>query len=969
MTFLKVGGHDRRSARRLGVRVLFIALACVLVLSGTALRFGASAQKVGQDAAKQSGATGKTSPFTRTRSASKPGGSKEIAVAGERQPLVLGCTNATTTLTIPQTVNGTLASTDCQNPIDNSFYDAYSFTGTAGQQVTINMTSTTFDTYLYLMVPGETTLRNLSDPNPTIQDDDGGGGTNSRLPSNQPLAQAPPFSGTLPTTGTYTIIANAFCPPDGSNTQCNAVNDNGKGAYTLSLSLTASCTPTVTPISIVGGTGSANGSLSTTDCTLNDGSFYDVYTFNGTAGQQIAIQMNASFDSFLFLVGPDGDELARDDNGSGGTNARIPAIVPGFGTAPSARLPQTGVYRIIANSAASGVTGSYTLLLSVDTASCPSTAITVGQTVNGALASGDCRLPADSSFIDVYTFSGAVGQTISVTMSSTDFDPYLFILDKDGKKLDEDDNGGGGTSAHLPSGKNAFSGVLPATGTYTIYANSALTGKTGNYTLTLTGSGGSGCATTIFPNVIPFTSASGTGRFTVFPASAQCNTWTAATTATWIHITSPTNGTGTGRVRFSVDANSGATTRTGTITVGTSTLSVTQTAAATTPTVQFSNTNYAAIENDPSKSVQITVTRTGDTAGAAKVEYSTIDDPAAIPCSTANGTAYARCDYVTTIDTLTFNAGETTKTFTIPLIDDVHVEGNETFRVQLANPQGATLGTPSQATITIVDNDTTAATTNPIHSQTGQPAFFVRMQYLDFLSREPEPAEPWSAIYNPCPNQDNFDPASPSANCDRISVSSAFFLSQEFQVKGFFVFLYYKVSFGSASNPNYYPNYDEIVPDMRRITGATTEERIDKTFNFAEDWVTRPAFITRYAAMTNAQFVDTLLANVGATLTTADSVSGETRNSLVAKLDAGTKTRADVLRNIVESREVNNLQLNPAFVAMQYFGYLRRTPDIGGYQAWLAVIGPPRNANPREMVNGFVNSAEYYLRFGPNVRQ
>jgi hypothetical protein len=54
---------------------------------------------------------------------------------------------------------------------------------------------------------------------------------------------------------------------------------------------------------------------------------------------------------------------------------------------------------------------------------------------------------------------------------------------------------------------------------------------------------------------------------------------------------------------------------------------------------------------------------------------------------------------------------------------------------------------------------------------------------------------------------------------------------------------------------------------------------------------------------------------------------------------------------------------------MQYYGYLRRTPEISGYIGWLNTINPPTSANPRDMVNGFVNSAEYYLRFGPNVRQ
>ena len=54
---------------------------------------------------------------------------------------------------------------------------------------------------------------------------------------------------------------------------------------------------------------------------------------------------------------------------------------------------------------------------------------------------------------------------------------------------------------------------------------------------------------------------------------------------------------------------------------------------------------------------------------------------------------------------------------------------------------------------------------------------------------------------------------------------------------------------------------------------------------------------------------------------------------------------------------------NGAFVAMQYYGYLRRTPEPEGYQNWLNYL----NAHPtdfRTMVNGFVNSFEYRLRFG-----
>jgi len=53
-------------------------------------------------------------------------------------------------------------------------------------------------------------------------------------------------------------------------------------------------------------------------------------------------------------------------------------------------------------------------------------------------------------------------------------------------------------------------------------------------------------------------------------------------------------------------------------------------------------------------------------------------------------------------------------------------------------------------------------------------------------------------------------------------------------------------------------------------------------------------------------------------------------------------TRGDVLRNIVESQAVADRFFNRAFVAMLYFGYLRRDPDAVGFQNWLDTI----NADP-----------------------
>jgi uncharacterized protein (TIGR03118 family) len=90
------------------------------------------------------------------------------------------------------------------------------------------------------------------------------------------------------------------------------------------------------------------------------------------------------------------------------------------------------------------------------------------------------------------------------------------------------------------------------------------------------------------------------------------------------------------------------------------------------------------------------------------------------------------------------------------------------------------------------------------------------------------------------------------------------------------------------------------------------------------------------------------------------------RNQLVAALNAATMTRAQVLRAVAESEELNTREFNAAFVTMEYFGYLRRDPDTAGFNFWLnklnAFNGNFQNA---EMVKAFISSAEYRQRFGP----
>ncbi len=84
-------------------------------------------------------------------------------------------------------------------------------------------------------------------------------------------------------------------------------------------------------------------------------------------------------------------------------------------------------------------------------------------------------------------------------------------------------------------------------------------------------------------------------------------------------------------------------------------------------------------------------------------------DTVTVQYATSDGTASAGTDYTAMSGTLTFAAGDTAKTVSVPVLDDADDENDETFTLTLSNASGASLGNTT-ATGTIVDNDTTTAT-------------------------------------------------------------------------------------------------------------------------------------------------------------------------------------------------------------------------------------------------------------------
>lgn len=108
--------------------------------------------------------------------------------------------------------------------------------------------------------------------------------------------------------------------------------------------------------------------------------------------------------------------------------------------------------------------------------------------------------------------------------------------------------------------------------------------------------------------------------------------------------------------------------------------------------VRFSSSAYSLNENGGA--VTITVTRSGGTQ-TGTIQY-----------VTSNGTATAGSDYTQTSGLLVFGTNETSKSFTVSIINDSAIEANESINVTLHSPSSSfTLGSPSSATVTIFDND------------------------------------------------------------------------------------------------------------------------------------------------------------------------------------------------------------------------------------------------------------------------
>jgi hypothetical protein len=200
----------------------------------------------------------------------------------------------------------------------------------------------------------------------------------------------------------------------------------------------------------------------------------------------------------------------------------------------------------------------------------------------------------------------------------------------------------------------------------------------------------------------------------------------------------------------------------------------------------------------------------------------------------------------------------------------------------------------------------------------------------------------------------------------RVQVSKAFYLSIEFQQTGFFVSRFYRAAYARM------PTVTEFSTDKNLVSAGVIvgQPGWENTLNanksaFANTFASRPAFNSAFGLLTNAEFVDQVLANA--------QISDPTfRNALVNSLNGGQISRAGAMRQIVDNEGFIQREFNPAFVMMQYIGYLRRHPSdppdgpsMPGFFFWLNKLNTQGDQN--EMVRAFLVSDEYRNRFGSTV--
>jgi hypothetical protein len=308
------------------------------------------------------------------------------------------------------------------------YFDVYEVTLIKGQEVTFELSSTEFDTYLVVTGPNQETYFN-DDVAENVN------GFVSKL--------------TLPVTqsGTYSIGVSSYEAAEVGNYTVGMVQENG--VYDESVA----------------------GTLNQGDQKYQSGQFYDAYQQNFEMGQEATVVLSSiEFDPYLIVTSPSGEEFVNDDFENQMGLARVDFVAK-----------ESGVYTIYATSYDQNERGNYQLSVSDGVK-----AIAVGQgdvrtnidenSTMGELTRSDNQLK-DGSYVDYYTLNVTEGQRLMASIMSADFDAYLGLLKPNGEVIEANRSSDGRTAS--------LDIKADQSGVWYVVVTSAQPGQTGNYLVSI----------------------------------------------------------------------------------------------------------------------------------------------------------------------------------------------------------------------------------------------------------------------------------------------------------------------------------------------------------------------------------------------------------------------------------------------------------------------------------------------------
>lgn len=360
-----------------------------------------------------------------------------------------------------QTINSNLSPSDMKLEADGSPIEIFKVRVRSGQRVTATMSSKAFSSILN--IGNVQTAADCEECEAAAQDD-----------KDAAVAR-------------YTAKSDGFV-----YIRTNSLNASDSGDYTLNVVVADPPRVTYTPLTFGR---VAQGRLSDSDITNDEGKNTDNFSLNLSANRRVQIDLTSEeFDPIVTITGPNKSsanaQIAQDDDGGPGTNARI-RFTPEV----------AGVYKINVTSIGEEAKGAYTLLVGAVPPRAPlpaPQAISIGATSNAIMPTSGPKEEIDGE--DVVTqrfrFVAVAGKTYAIDVKSKAFDPMVEVgtykENGDFESIKADDDGGSGTDSLLRfkaekagpivirvretgiSSEEGAENSTPKGGAYTISVNNAI---------------------------------------------------------------------------------------------------------------------------------------------------------------------------------------------------------------------------------------------------------------------------------------------------------------------------------------------------------------------------------------------------------------------------------------------------------------------------------------------------------------